>query len=309
MDLFKDELKDRLGQNLKFDVLLKDHTTIGTGGVADYFFTANKIEQLIEAVKVANNLGLPVKVIGGGSNILFSDSGFRGMVIKNLTENIVISRETGEVIADSGIMVSKLINLLVSSEMGGIEFMAGVPGTLGGAVYGNAGSASQYIGDYIKGVTILECGSNNIEIVNRDHQWLDFYYRSSKLKRSNNNSVILTVQMRMAQKRSDEIVKRVQENLFTRKEKQPLGERSCGSWFKNPGKLPEQSAGFLLDKSGAKRLKVGGAAVSKKHANFIVNKANATSNDIKRLAELAKDSVKNNFGIVLEEEVEYCGDW
>ncbi|OQB06025.1 MAG: UDP-N-acetylenolpyruvoylglucosamine reductase [bacterium ADurb.Bin212] len=309
MDIFRDEMKDRLGDALSFSVPLKNHTSIQTGGESDYFYVASDINSLINAITVAKKLNIPIKVIGGGSNIVFSDKGFRGMVIKNLSKNIVINKEGGEVIADSGILVSMLLNLLTSQELGGIEFMAGIPGTLGGAVYGNAGSKSQYIGDFVKGVTLIDYSGPEIKILNKDHDWLDFYYRSSKLKRTHSDLVILTIQMRMAQKRSDEIIKKIQDNLNHRMLNQPLGEKSCGSWFKNPGKLPEQAAGYLLDRSGAKRLKFGGAAFSKKHANFLINRKNASSSDLKQLAEIAKRSVLENFDVNLEEEIEYIGEW
>lgn len=309
MDIFKDEIKDRLGDGLSFDVSLREHSSIFTGGVADYLYVARDINSLMKAISVARKLNIPIKVIGGGSNIIFSDTGFKGMIIKNLSDNIVLYKDGGEVIADSGIFVSKLLNLLTSQELGGIEFMAGIPGTLGGAVYGNAGGKNQYIGDFVKSVTLIDYSGSEVKILNKDHDWLDFYYRSSKLKRTHCDMAILTVQMRMAQKRTDEIIKKIQENLSYRALKQPLGERTCGSWFKNPGKLPEQAAGYLLDKSGAKKMRVGGAIVSKKHANFLVNRNNATSSDLKRLAEIAKQAVIDNFDVKLEEEIEYVGEW
>ena len=312
MEIFREELKDRLGKNLAFDLLLKDYTTIGTGGIADYYYVAEKIDDLINAVTVAHRLNIPYLIIGSGSNIVFSDMGYKGLVIRNNTHNIVINQDTGEVIADSGVIVSKLLNQVASNNLGGIEFMAGIPGTLGGAIYGNAGSGSLYIGDYVKSITFLDKVAGELKMVTRPHTWMEFSYRSTKLKRQHKEDfrpLILTAHIRMSQKRYDEILKNIQDYIQLRKEKQPLNEKSCGSFFKNPGKLPEQAAGYLLDRSGAKKLRVGGAAVSKKHANFIINQKDASSADIKKVADKAKQLVFDNYDISLEEEIEYFGDW
>lgn len=312
MDLINDELRERLGDNLDFNVLLKNHSTIGAGGVSDYFYLAKNVNELVKCIKEADKLNIPFVVIGGGSNILFSDSGFKGMVIKNLSDNIVINTDLGEIIVDSGITVSKLLNQLSSNRLGGIEFMVGIPGTIGGAIYGNAGSKNQYIGDYIKSITVLDKINGEIKILKRSREWMEFSYRSSKLKRVKGqqfNPIILTVHMRLAQKRNDEIAKRMKDNLVYRQSSQPIGEKTCGSWFKNPGKLPEQAAGYLLDKSGAKKIRFGGASVSKKHANFIINKKDATSDDLRKVAEKARELVFNSYDIKLEEEIEYLGEW
>lgn len=312
MDLLQEELKDRLGENLDFNVLLKNHTTIGVGGIADYFYRAKNIEDLVAAVNLAQKFNIPFVIIGGGSNIIFSDMGFKGLVIKNESKGLIVNPEKGEVIADAGVSVSTLLNQVASHNMGGIEFLAGIPGTLGGAVYGNAGSASAYIGNHVKFITMLDLIRGELRVARRPHEWMEFTYRSTKIKRMPKYSfkpIILTVHMRLPQKRNDEIMKGIQENLQMRKEKQPYGERTAGSFFKNPGKLPEQAAGYLLDKSGAKRLRSGGAIISKKHANFIVNAKEATAEDVKKLAESAKLLVKDNYDISLEEEVEYIGEW
>lgn len=312
MDLIQDELKDRLGENLEFDVLLKHHSTLGVGGIADYFYRALSVENLAFAVNTAQKFNIPFVVIGGGSNIVFSDMGFKGLVIKNQSSGLIINPEKGEVIADSGVNLSSLLNRVASHNMGGIEFLAGIPGTLGGAIYGNAGSATAYIGNHVKFITMLDLIRGELRVARRPHEWMEFTYRSTKLKRMPKDTfkpIILTVHMRLPQKRNDEIMRGIQENLSERKERQPYGEKTAGSFFKNPGKLPEQAAGYLLDKSGAKKLKSGGAAISRKHANFIVNSKDATAEDVRRLADAAKSLVKENYDVILEEEVEYIGDW
>ena len=312
MDLIQDELKDRLGDSLQFNVLMKEHTTMGVGGIADYFFIAQNIEDIVSAANEAQKFGIPFVVIGSGSNIIVSDTGFKGLVIHNRSSNIVINAERGEVIADSGLIVSRLLNQAVSHNMGGIEFLAGVPGTLGGAIYGNAGSSTAYIGNYVKSLTMLDLSGGELKVIKRPHDWMEFTYRSTKLKRMSPESfkpIILTAHLRLPQKRNDEIIKSIQEHLKLRQSKQPYGEKSAGSFFKNPGKLPEQAAGYLLDKSGAKKLKIGGAAISRKHANFVINQKDAQASDIKKIAESAKKLVFENYDVVLEEEVEYIGEW
>jgi len=312
MDIIEDEIKERLGENLHFYVLMSSQTTIGVGGIADYFFTAKNIDEILKAVNVAQKIGIPFVILGSGSNVVFSDMGYKGLVIKNCSDHIVINPERGEVIADTGVVVSKLLNQVAGYNMGGIEFLAGIPGTLGGAIYGNAGSSSAYIGDYVKSLTMLDLVRGELRMVKRSHDWMEFTYRSTKLKRMPKEQlrpIILTAHLRLPQKRSDEILKSIKENLAARKEKQPYGERSAGSFFKNPGKLPEQAAGYLLDKSGAKRVKFGGATVSRKHANFIINQQNATAKDVKKVADNVKQLVYDNFDVLLEEEVEYIGEW
>lgn len=312
MDIIEDELKERLGVNLKFNELMKNHTTMAVGGIADYFIEVNTIEEMVNAIMVADKFSLPFLVIGAGSNVIVSDMGFKGLIIRNSTHGIIINSERGEVIADSGVNLATLLNSAASHNMGGIEFLAGIPGTLGGAVYGNAGSSTAYIGDYIRSVTILDKIRGELKVVKKSYEWMEFTYRNSKLKRipiDAYHPVILIVQMRLTQRRNDEILKSIKENLSLRKAKQPYGDKSAGSFFKNLGKSPEQAAGYLLDKSGAKKLRVGGATVSKKHANFIINSRNASAKDIRKLADNAKQLVRDNYDIALEEEVEYIGEW
>lgn len=313
MDNEEQNLKIHFGENLLTNVLLKEYTTIGVGGIADYFIISRNIEELVDCVNYAYKNKIPFLILGDGSNVVVSDYGFPGLVIKNEACSIVINREKGEIIADSGIGLSKILNLAASSELGGIEFVAGVPGRLGGCVYNNCGSKTSGIGDYVKSVTLLEEKSGKIIVTRHNSEWMEFEYRSTKLKKDYKNKefkpVILTVKLRLARKRKDEILRAIRENLEWKKESQPLAEKSAGSFFKNPGKIKEQSAGFLLDKTGAKKLKSGGASVSKKHANFIVNSKNATAKDIRRLADMMRLNVRESYNIDLEEEVEYIGKW
>jgi len=302
-----------LGEKLKSDILLRDITTIGVGGLADYYFEADNIEELVDAVNIAYKNNIPILVLGWGSNVVASDYGFPGLVIKNKSTSLVFSEEKGQVIADSGISIGKLLNTAASNDLGGLEFMAGLPGTLGGAINNNAGAKDYAIGDFVKNITILEEKSGELEVTRHNSKWMEFAYRTSKLKTEYKNDkfkpIILTARIQLAHKRKDEILKSIQKNLEDRKDKQPLEEKSAGSFFKNIGKIKEQTAGYLLDKSGAKKLKEGGAQVSKKHANFVINKEKATARDIRSLADAMRDLVKKEYNQELEEEVEYIGKW
>lgn len=313
MELLEQKLRETLGENLQTNVLLRDYTSIGVGGIADFFYIAEKVEDLAAAVSAAYQLKIPIFILGGGYNVIFSDYGFSGLVILNKCSNIVVNKDTGEIIADSGLALGKILNIAASYDLGGLEFLAGVPGTLGGAVYSNAGSKSLGIGDYVKSITVLDERMGKLAVLRHSHEWMEFEYRDSKLKEKYKDRefkpIILTVKIQLAQKRKDEILRSIKENLGIKRDTQPITEKSAGSFFKNPGKVKEQAAGYLLENSGAKKMRVGGAVVSRKHSNFIINRRNASAKDIRILADGMRDAVKRNYNIILEEEVEYVGKW
>lgn len=310
-----DEILTRdLGHDLRRNVVLKDFVSLKVGGVADYLFVAKNIEDLVGAVSAAYKIGLPYFVLAGGYNVVPSDAGFPGLVIKNESANIVFSPDFSTVIVDSGVNMGKLINMAAGRDLGGLEFLFGVPGTVGGSIYGNAGAFGHEIGDSVKSVTMMMPSKDGKMIVERHGpDWLEFAYRSSKLKRDfmeeTAKPVILTATLQLVQRRKDEILRMMQENLAKKKDSQPIGDFSAGSFFKNKGNTKEQSAGYMLDHAGAQRLRAGGAEFSRKHANFLINKKNATATDIRTLAEKAKDLVAEKYNVNLEEEVEYIGKW
>lgn len=312
MEEIEKKLKEELGNELKVNVALKDFVSMRVGGVADYFYVAEKIDDLVKAVSAAYNAKIPYFILGGGYNIIPSDSGYPGLVIKNECENFAFSKDNSVVIVDSGISLAKLLNVAAGKELGGLEFLFGIPGTVGGAVYGNAGAFSYEIGDFVKSAIILMPKDGKMAILKKTPEWLDFQYRSSRLKKgfnADNKPVILTITLQLVKRRRDEILGLMQENLRQKKITQPLSEKSAGSFFKNIDACPEHSAGYLIDKSGAKKIKVGGAAISKKHANFLINQKNATANDLRRLADQVREMVAEKFNFNLEEEVEYIGRW
>lgn len=322
-------LSEKLKQGLREHEVMREHTTIKTGGVADFYFEAKTIDELITAVKAAHEIKIPYVVLGWGSNIVFSDYGFPGLIIKNSTSNISFMNSESQVIVDSGVPLGKLILDETSKNLSGLEFLYGVPGTVGGAVYGNAGAHGASIGDYVKSVTLLMPaeGEEEPKIVQQPAEWMEFGYRSTKLKKikSQFKPIILTVKLQLAQNRQEEIMRRLKKYQQLRMDSQPAGN-SCGSVFKNPipeelkdyagqgtSNMPilpkERTAGYMLEKSGAKKLKTANAAVSDKHANFIINRKNATSREIRQLVEEMRNVVKNKFNVELQEEIEYVGQW
>lgn len=313
MEEIEQKLKQELGEELKINIPLSDYASIGVGGVADYFFVAKKIDDLVKAVSVAYNLGISYFVIGGGYNIVPSDAGFPGLVIKNECSSVAFSEENSQVIVDSGLQLAKLINISAGKEFGGLEFLFGIPGTVGGAVHGNAGAFSYEIGDFVKSVILLVPKDGKMSIVKKNPEWMDFSYRSSILKNSYGHGkfkpIILTIKLQLVRRRRDEILGLMKKNLSKKIETQPLKEVSAGSFFKNIDQTKEHSAGYLLDLVGAKKMKIGGATFSKKHANFLINQKNAKAVDIRRLADKARETVKEKYGLELEEEIEYIGKW
>ncbi|MDO8443979.1 MAG: UDP-N-acetylmuramate dehydrogenase [bacterium] len=312
-DEIESELRKILGEELKQNVVLRDYVSMKVGGVADFFYTAKDIGNLTLAVSAAIKLGIPYFILGGGYNTIPSDLGYPGLVIRNESSNIAFSPDFSLAIADSGVNLGCLINQAASHDLGGLEFLFSVPSTVGGAIYGNAGAFKYAIGDFVKSVTLLMPRDDTAVIIKHSPKWLNFSYRSSALKTDFKDDkykpVILTATLQLVQRRKDEILRMMQENLETKKKFQPLGQKSAGSFFKNIDSTPEKSAGYLLDKSGAKKLRVGGAAFSKHHANFLINHRNATATDVYNLAEKAKKLVKEKYGLDLKEEVEYIGKW
>ncbi|MFA6493294.1 MAG: UDP-N-acetylmuramate dehydrogenase [Patescibacteria group bacterium] len=310
-------------------VVMRDFTSFHIGGVADYFYKAETVDKLIQAVRTAVELRIPYFILGNGSNILFSDYGLAGLVIKNATSNISIMKEKSQVIVDSGVMLPRLIMELASNDLAGLEFLYGVPGTIGGALYGNAGAWGNAIGDFVKNITVLEKDpETGIPKVNQyDASWLDFSYRDSKLKKmkAKEKPVILTARLQLARSQKEEIIRRLNVAQEKRQKSQPIG-LSVGSIFRNPypqelqnitgtgtKNMPEfpreRTAGYMLDQAGVKKLKVGSAEVSNVHANFIVNKNGARATEIRSLIEGMRDKVKDKFDVTLEEEIEYIGQW
>lgn len=309
----KKKLADSIGVEVESDVSLRDHVSLKVGGPAQYFVSVNTVDQLAKAASAAYDLHVPYIVLGGGYNVLPSDKGYKGLVIRNQSSSIAFSEGNSQVIVDSGVPISKVINIAAGRGLGGLEFLFGIPGTIGGAVYGNAGAFSYEIGDFVKSVIVLAPRAGEMAVLKKEASWMDFAYRSSKLKSGHGTDackpVILTVKLQLVKRRRDEIIGLMQTNLKKKLSAQPLKERSAGSFFKNAGTTPEKTAGYMLDQVGAKKIRVGGATVSSMHANFLINRKNASAEDIRNLADSLRGKVSDKFNTILEEEIEYIGEW
>jgi UDP-N-acetylmuramate dehydrogenase len=290
---------EALGKKLKQKTVLAPYTTFRIGGKADLFFLAEKPEELIFAVRTARKLSLPFFVLGGGSNVLISDSGFKGLVIKNECRQVWI--EEKKVTCQSGVLLTDVVNLTCQHSLSGLEFAAGIPGTVGGAIRGNAGAFGESIADILERAVVL---SPNGEIKEVDRDFFQFGYRQSILKRT--GEVLLSATFQLKSRNNEQIEKKIEDNLQKREERLPWREKSAGCFFKNIVQSETKiSAGLLLDRMGAKGMREGGAEVSTKHANFLINSGNARADDIVRLARKLKSKVKEKYDIDLEEEVVY----
>jgi len=329
---------NRFLPGVKKNISLKNYNTFRIGGRAKYFFTAKTKEDLIRAVAMAKKLKLPFFILGGGSNILVSDRGFNGLVIK--IENCRAKRGVSsspsllpaearklkivncKIGAESGVPLGKLVNISIEKSLTGIEWIAGIPGTVGGAIYGNAGAFQKSMKDIIEKVEVFD--TEELRIKNYELSDCQFGYRDSIFKR-NKNLIILSANIQLRKGKKKEIQKKIKEYLNYKKEKQPLNYPSAGSVFKNftryrnkifsarPKELKKFKkmgaipAAWLIDKCGLKGKKIGEAQISKIHANFIVNLGGGKAKNVMRLINLAKKKVKKKFKINLEEEIQHLG--
>lgn len=290
----------------KTDEPLGRHTTFGIGGPADAFVTVRNATELARAVLMAREFEAPVFLLGAGSNVLIGDAGIRGVVIDNQAKAVVIE-PNGErdiiVKAESGVSFAALARQMARDGYAGIEWAAGIPGTLGGAVVYNAGAYGGCLADVLISATVLN-GGNATRTLTRDQ--LEFDYRTSAILRGELGScVVLSVEMGLRKGDSEELVARVAELDRLRLAAQPRG-RNSGSTFKNP---EGDYAWRLIDAVGLRGHRIGNAKISEKHCNFIENLGGATAADVAALIGEAERRVQEQFGIALETEVELVGEF
>jgi UDP-N-acetylmuramate dehydrogenase len=289
-----------VGRPLSENVNLAPFSNFRIGGEADYFFEAATEEELKTAITFARNQGLRHRVIGGGYNLLFDDNGYRGLILRNTVSKLRLQGQS-LIQAASGSTLEELMTFCLDQELGGLEFLVGIPGTLGGAVYGNAGAFDQDIGQVMKEARIL---THSGEVVRVDADFFAFSYRYSALKKDGN--ILLDAVLEGYSRDRAHIRERLDGYRKKREKRHPTSETACaGSYFKNPllptgEKVP---AAFLLDQVGAKGMTVGDAAVFSGHANFIINQDKANSGQVRELAARLKALVRDRFEVDLEEEV------
>jgi len=292
------------------NVPLASYTTFKIGGPSKYFFVAKTKEDLVKAIKAAKKFNLAFFVLGGGSNLLVSDKGFNGLTVK--VENRKYEVKRRQIFAEAGALLIDLARIALQNNLTGLEWAMGIPGTLGGAVRGNAGAFGKSMQDVIKEVEVFDTEKGRIKTLKKEN--CQFSYRESIFKKKK-NLIILSAKIGLKRGDKKEIEKRMKENLDYRRRTQPLNFLSAGSIFKNPctrtgsawSKPPVLSAGYLIEKCGLKGKKMGRAQISEKHANFIVNLGGAKARDVLRLINLIKKKVKAKYNIELKEEIEYLG--
>lgn len=305
--LSRPEMIEAFGTELEFDKELGRFTTFKTGGSAKYFLKVNSAKAVSDSIQTANRCQIPLFLVGGGSNLLISDSGFGGLILKIDVKGLKLVK--GNLIfCGAGEDLMALVNFSADNSLTGLEFASGIFGSVGGAIYGNAGAYGGEISDIIKEITLVDQDGNIKKV---DAKYCQFEYRDSLLKST--KEVVIDTLLELSPGEKTEIRSRIDEILAIREKKHPIEGNSAGSFFKNIpdpkekyGKLP---AGRLLEEAGCKGLKVGGAQVYEKHANIIVNGGNATSSDIRKLADIMKERVSEKFGILLEEEVIQIGQF
>lgn len=279
------------------DEPLRKYCTFLIGGLADYFYKAKTTKDLSEILQFAHKKGINYFIMGGGSNILFDDQGFRGLVIKN--EASKISIKGTNVTADSGTIIAKLLMKTLENRLSGLEKWVGLPGTVGGAVRGNAGCNGLETSEILKSATLFDPKTGEVKEVK--NSYFNYAYRYSKLKETNEVVLDATFKLKKATISTEEQKRIMAEISQFRLTAQPFG-LSSGSFFKNP--IGNKPAGFLIDQAGIKGKTIGKAQISEKHGNFFLNLGGATASDIIELAKFAKAAVRSQFGIELEEEVQ-----
>ncbi len=294
--------------NLKRNVPLKSLVTFKLGGPAEYFYEASSTESLIAAVTLARQEGMPWFLLGGGSNLVVADEGIEGLVVHNLTADLKrLDHESRQVTLSSGLELEFLVDLAHQLGLSGVESFAGIPGSIGGAIYGNAGAYGRCVADILIDAQIL-FPDGSVQTV--PNSFFQFDYRCSRLKKE--PYIILSARFQLEPGNRDEIKAKMNDIIEQRHSKHPPYEIGCaGSFFKNlqplPGEERRRAAGSVLEQAGAKKMSYGGAKVFEKHANFIINEGKATASDVKHLADMLKQKVLKDFGIELSEEVLYVG--
>lgn len=298
------KLREVFGETLQENAILANYTTAHVGGPAAGLLPVHTAGELEKAVRTLWDLDIPFCLLGSGSNILVSDKGFDGVIVINRTRNVKIDahHEPPTVWAESGANLGTVARQAALRGFSGLEWAATVPGTVGGAVYGNAGAHGGDIADNLRMAEILhrKDGRQTWETAQ-----LEYSYRSSILKQHPGDAIILAARLQLAHSSTAEVQARMDEYSARRRRSQPPGA-SMGSMFKNP---PGDYSGRLIDAAGLKGKRIGGAEISQIHANFFVNLGGATAADLGSLIALARRTVLEQSGIRLELEVELLGSW
>lgn len=294
--------QEELEQKIIFDEPMKKHTSFKIGGTADYFFKATTLEELQSIIKFAKIKELPITIIGNGSNLLVTDKGIRGLVIKIDIKKLKIEKkdEFAVIEVGAGNKLMALATKMKDEELSGLEGLSGIPGSVGGAIVMNAGAYGKEMKDVVLSTT---CMDKNGKLYTFSNEEQEFSYRNSIFQKK--DYIIIETKLKLEYGKKDEIQKRMEEYFKSRKEKQPIEYPSAGSSFKRQEGIITAK---LIDDVGLKGYKIGGAQVSEKHAGFIVNYNNATATDVINLIKYIKEKVYSKYGIKIEEEIKIIGE-
>ena len=299
-------IQRRIGVKTSRDEPLARFTTMRVGGPADLFATVHNVHELRALVRFARSRGLPHTLLGRGSNVVIADAGIRGLVIQDRAEGSKVDGD--HYTSEAGVPMARAATETQKAGLSGLEFGLAIPGTVGGAVWANAGAHENDVAAVLESADVLLADGTEQRLATAD---LDLGYRHSRFKTAfvpgAPADLVLGATFRLTAEPADVIKERLDDIRRWRQAHQPLGLPSAGSVFRNPPDGP--SAGALVDGLGLKGLRIGGAVVSEKHANFIVNDQKGTASDVRALAERVRDEVLAKTGTALEFEIVFLGDW
>lgn len=293
---------DLLGEDRVFtDEPMKQHTTFKIGGPADYFLVPESGEEAGEIIKICKQTDIPYFILGNGSNLLVGDGGYRGVVIQIYRNMSAVTTEGTIITAQAGALLSSVAAVAKNASLTGFEFAGGIPGTVGGAAVMNAGAYGGEMKDVLVEVTVMDADGNIFTI---PAEKLELRYRTSIIKKA--GYIVLEAKIRLEEGNQEAIRERMKELTIQRTTKQPLEFPSAGSTFKRP---EGYFAGKLVMDSGLRGYQVGGARVSEKHCGFVINAGGATAKDVRTLMENVRDIVYKKYGVTLEPEVKFLGEF
>ena len=293
---------DLLGEDRVFtDEPMKQHTTFKIGGPADYFLVPESGEEAGEIIKICKQTDIPYFILGNGSNLLVGDGGYRGAVIQIYRNMSAVTTEGTIITAQAGALLSSVAAVAKNASLTGFEFAGGIPGTVGGAAVMNAGAYGGEMKDVLVEVTVMDAAGNIFTI---PAEKLELGYRTSIIKKA--GYIVLEAKIRLEEGDQEAIRERMKELTIQRTTKQPLEFPSAGSTFKRP---EGYFAGKLVMDSGLRGYQVGGARVSEKHCGFVINAGGATAKDVRTLMENVRDIVYKKYGVTLEPEVKFLGEF
>lgn len=298
--IYKDLLEQIYSSDeLQINEEMKNHIYFKVGGKVDILLNPSNSEQIIETLKICNENNIPYYIIGNGSNILVKDGGIRGIVIKLCkVDNIEVNGN--EIKAYGGALLKDISTNALNNSLTGFEFACGIPGSVGGAVFMNAGAYNGEIKDVIKEAEVMD-KDGNIFTLSKDE--LELGYRASKVMKD--NLIVISATFLLESGDEQKIEARIKDLTFKREERQPLEYPSAGSTFKRP---EGHFAGKLIEDAGLKGYSIGGAAVSSKHSGFVINKGGATAKDVLDLIKYVQDTVKDKFAVELNPEIRIIGE-